>query len=46
MKIWECLANTTNNSLISSILMQLAEIHIIERFTEVYRGVFVRVGRL
>ncbi|AFS21879.1 DUF648 domain-containing protein [Chlamydia psittaci] len=46
MTIWGCLSNTINNNLINSILMQLVEMHVIERFTEVYRGVFVRVSRL
>lgn len=45
MTIWGCLANTTN-SLISSILRQLEEMHIIARFTEVNRGVFIRLGKL
>ncbi|QEM73901.1 DUF648 domain-containing protein [Chlamydia abortus] len=46
MTIWGCLANATSNSLIRSILMQLEEMHIIARFTEVHRGVFVRLGKL
>ncbi|WP_139414574.1 DUF648 domain-containing protein [Chlamydia abortus] len=46
MTVWGCLANATSNSLISSILMQLEDMHIIARFTEVHRGVFVSLGKL
>ncbi|WP_375793450.1 DUF648 domain-containing protein [Chlamydia sp. 12-01] len=42
--LWGHLSNTARTGLVNSILMQLESMHVIERFTEVNRGVYVHLN--